>query len=156
MYIQLLRMNSPSRKGVIRLPCACANLRRAARIVTQLYDAALHPTGLHVTQFTLLQALNHVEEISQKQLAELLEIDSTTLTRTLAPLRTKGWLQSLAAQDRRELRISLTAEGKQEYERALPYWRSAQETLKQALGKKAWNRLSDATVKTAEIMIKPR
>ena len=65
-------------------------------------------------------------------------------------------LQSLAAQDRRELRISLTAEGKQEYERALPYWRSAQETLKQALGKKAWNRLSDATVKTAEIMIKPR
>ena len=72
-------------KTAVRLPCACANLRRADRVVTRYYDAVLRPSGLHVTQFTLLQALNHASEISQKQLAELLEIDSTTLTRTLAP-----------------------------------------------------------------------
>src|ERR1700733_15531166 len=97
------------RKTVVRLPCACANLRRADRVVTQFYDAALRPGGLHVTQFTLLQALYHAPEISQKQLAELLAIDSTTLTRTLAPLRRKGWLHSEAGADRRELRLSLTA-----------------------------------------------
>jgi DNA-binding MarR family transcriptional regulator len=54
-------------------------------VVTQFYDAVLRPSGLRVTQFTLLQALHHAPEISQKQLAELLAIDSTTLTRTLAP-----------------------------------------------------------------------
>src|SRR6266851_5975842 len=78
------------RKTIVRLPCACANLRRADRVVTQFYDAVLGPSGMRITQFTLLQALHHAPGISQKQLAELLEIDSTTLTRTLAPLRRKG------------------------------------------------------------------
>jgi DNA-binding MarR family transcriptional regulator len=140
------------RNTVVRLPCACANLRRADRVVTQFYDAVLRPSGLRVTQFTLLQALHHAPEISQKQLAELLAIDSTTLTRTLAPLRRKGWLHSEAGADRRELRLSLTAMGKREYERALPYWQSAQKRLQQALGKESWNHLMDAAVRTAGVM----
>jgi DNA-binding MarR family transcriptional regulator len=139
-------------KAVIRLPCACANLRRASRVVTNYYDAMLRSTGLHVSQFTLLQALNIAPEITQKQLAELLEIDSTTLTRTLAPLREKGWLLSEAGADRRELRLSLTAAGRREYKRALPYWQSAQKGLEQALGKDVWNRLIDVAVRAAGIV----
>jgi DNA-binding MarR family transcriptional regulator len=110
----------------------------------------LRPSGLHATQFTLLQALRYTSEISQKQLAELLEIDSTTLTRTLGPLRRKGWLHTEAGADRRELRLSLTAAGKREYQCALPYWRSAQKGLERALGKENWNHLVDAAVRTAE------
>ena len=138
---------------VVRLPCACANLRRADRVVTRYYDSVLRPSGLHATQFTLLQALNNAPEISQKQLAGLLEIDSTTLTRTLAPLRRKGWLHSEAGADRRELRLSLTAAGKREYKRALPYWENAQKGLEQALGKRNWDRLIDAAVCTADVKI---
>jgi DNA-binding MarR family transcriptional regulator len=143
------------KKPAIRLPCTCANLRRADRVVTRYYDAMLRPSGLHSTQFTLLQALNHAPEISQKRLADLLEIDSTTLTRTLAPLRRKGWLHAVAGVDRRELRLSLTAAGKREYKRALPYWRSAQKGLERALGEENWNRLIDAVVRTAEVLLKP-
>jgi len=138
---------------VVRLPCACASLRRADRLVARYYDAMLRPSGLHVSQFTLLQALNTAPQISQKQLAELLEIDSTTLTRTLAPLRREGWLSAAAGTDRRELRLSLTAAGKREYQRALPYWKSAQKGLAQALGKKNWNRLADAAMRTAEVVL---
>ena len=116
-------------KVVVRLPCACANLRRASRVVTNYYDAMLRPSGLHLSQFTLLQALNIAPGITQKRLAELLEIDSTTLTRTLAPLREKAWLHSEAGDDRRELRLSLTAAGKREYKRAFPYWQRAQQGL---------------------------
>ncbi len=144
-------MNSAGKKAV-RLPCACANLHRADRVVTQFYDTMLRPSGLRLTQFTLLQALNQAPGISQKQLAELLELDSTTLTRTLAPQRRKGWLHAEAGTDRRELRLSLTPAGKREYNRVLPYWQEAQKGLQQALGKKNWNRLIDATVRTAEIM----
>ena len=86
----------------IALPCACANLRRAARTVTQFYDDILRPSGMRVTQFTLLQALTLAPRISQKELARLLESDSTTLTRTLAHLRRKGWLSSVPASDRRQ------------------------------------------------------
>ena len=137
---------------MVRLPCACANLRRAERVVTRYYDAVLRPSGLHATQFTLLQALNLASGISQKQLAGLLEIDSTTLTRTLAPLRRKGWLHSEAGADRRELRLSLTAAGKREYKRALPYWQSAQNGLEQALGKPNWNHLIDSAVRAATVL----
>jgi DNA-binding MarR family transcriptional regulator len=137
--------------GVVRLPCACANLRRAARVVTQFYDAALGPSGLPVTQFTLLQALRLAPGISQKQLAELLGIDSSTLTRTLVPLRRKGWLRSAAGGDRREVRLSVTAAGNREYARALPYWESAQKGLRKALGKGNWEQLMEATVRAAGV-----
>ena len=144
--------DSSRAQTAVRLPCACANLRRADRVVTKYYDAALSPIGLHATQFTLLQALNRASGISQKQLAGLLEIDSTTLTRTLAPLRQKGWLRSEAGADRRELRLSLTATGKREYKGALPYWQSAQKGLERELGRKNWNHLIDATVRAAAVL----
>src|SRR5213080_2504071 len=69
------------------LPCACANMRRAARAVTQLYDAALRPSGLRITQFTLLRALARAGgPMTQDALGELLAVDSTTLSRTLRQL----------------------------------------------------------------------
>lgn len=123
-------------------------------MVTRYYDALLRPGGLNATQFTLLQALNEASEISQKQLAGLLEIDTTTLTRTLAPLRRKGWLQSKAGADRRELRLSLTAAGRRQYQRAVPYWQKAQKGLENALGNETWNRLVQAAVRTAEVPLK--
>ncbi len=134
---------------MIKLPCACATLRRTTRRVTQLYEQMLRPVGLTAPQFTLLQALKLAPEISQKQLAEFLAIDSTTLTRTLALLRKRGWLNARPGADRRRLRLALTKAGHKEYERALPYWQSAQKHLKQALGEPAWEKLLDALVHTA-------
>jgi DNA-binding MarR family transcriptional regulator len=135
---------------VLPLPCACANLRRAARLVTQLYEDALRPAGISAQQFTLLQTLKLAPGTSQKWLAELLGTDSTTLTRTLALLRKRGWLSSQPAPDRRALRLGLTRAGEREYERALPYWQSAQRRLKQVLGDPNWNKLIDGAVQTAE------
>jgi len=150
-------MKSPNartlRRTVVPLPCACANLRRADRVVTQFYDAVLRPSGMRSTQFTLLQALHHAPGISQKQLAELLEIDSTTLTRTLAPHVRKGWVHSKAGADRRELRLSLTPAGQQKYKRVLPYWQKAQKRLRRALGKENWTGLINVTVRTAGAML---
>jgi DNA-binding MarR family transcriptional regulator len=91
MYIQTMKqlMLNPRNK-IVSLPCACANLRRAARIVTQRYDQHLQPAGIKTTQFTLLQALTRAGNISQGHLGDLLGLDSTTLTRNLALLRRKG------------------------------------------------------------------
>jgi DNA-binding MarR family transcriptional regulator len=138
-------------RKAVRLPCACANLRRAARVITRLYDAALRPSGLGVAQFTLLQALNTAPGMSQKQLASLLEIDSTTLTRTLLPLRRARWLRSTAGDDRREIHLALTAEGERAYKRALPYWERAQAEFTRGLGAQSWNRLIELSVQTAGI-----
>jgi DNA-binding MarR family transcriptional regulator len=136
--------------SAVRLPCASANLRRAARVVTQFYEEALRPTGMRSTQFTLLQALTLLPRASQKQLAELLGMDSTTLTRTLALLRKQGWVTSKAGDDHRELRLDLTAAGIREYKRTLPYWQSAQSRLKHVLGESALQQMIEATVRAAE------
>jgi DNA-binding MarR family transcriptional regulator len=106
---------------------------------------------MRLTQFTLLQALNRVPGISQKELAELLGADSTTLTRTLALPRRKQWLRSEKGDDRRELRLYLTAAGGREYSRVLPYWQSAQKRLRQALGEKNWEEIMNTAVHTAGI-----
>lgn len=135
----------------VRLPCGCANLRRAARVITRLYDQALRPSGLGAAQFTLLQALNTAPGISQKQLGSLLEIDSTTLTRTLAPLRRAGWLRVAVGEDRRELRLALTAAGKRVYQRALPRWERAQQRFVRALGADNWDRLMELSIQTAGV-----
>ena len=139
------------KKIPVVLPCACANLRKAARMATQFYDGMLRPSRMRTTQFTLLQALNRAPGISQKNLAELLWIDSTTLTRTLAFLRRKGWLRSEAGADRRELRLFLTAAGQREYKRVLPYWESAQRRLRQAVGEKNWSQVMQAASSIAGI-----
>lgn len=133
----------------VPLPCACANLRRAARLVTQLYDDALRPRGLRATQFTLLQALSLAPGISQKELAGLLGIDSTTLTRTLSFLRRRSWLRVGTGADRRELRLVLTPAGQREYKRVLPSWQSAQTRLRQALGEANWSHVMKAARSTA-------
>ena len=102
------------------------------------------------TQFTLLQALHIAPSLSQKQLGELLGLDSTTLTRTLANLRRKGWVRSQPSADRRELHLFLTAPGQREFHRVLPYWESAQKRLRKALGAD-WNDVIDAAVRISEV-----
>jgi DNA-binding MarR family transcriptional regulator len=134
----------------VRLACACANLRRTTRLVTQLYEEVLRPARITAPQFTLLQALKLAPGISQKQLAEVLGIDSTTLTRTLALLRKRGWLNAQPGTDRRALRLALTKAGEKEYARVLPYWQSAQKRLKRALGDTNWNAMMESVAQTAD------
>lgn len=133
----------------MRLPCACATLRRTARLVTQMYEEVIRPTGVGGPQFTLLQALHVAPGVSQKELGDILGIDSTTLTRTLALLRKHGWLRADSGADRRALRLGLTKAGEKEYERVLPYWQQAQKRLKQVLGESNWNKMIEAVEHTA-------
>jgi len=148
MYIQAV-MDRKNAGEMIPLPCACANLRRAARIVTQRYEQRLRPSGLKATQFTLLQALAIAGNISQGRLGDLLGLDSTTLTRTLALLRKKGWIQAKPGEDRREIRLTLTAEGRRKYQDTLQYWQSAQKQLRKVLGEAVWKQIMEATVLAA-------
>ena len=122
--------------AVVHLSCMCASFRRASRVLTQHYDRALRPLGLRATQFTLLQALSLAGEVSQGTLGEILAIDSTTLTRTLAIMGRRGWIVSRSGEDRRERRLSLSEAGSAEFKRALPHWEKVQQELRSRLGTK--------------------
>ncbi len=124
--------------SVPNLPCLCANLRRAARALTQVYEEALRPVGLRGPQFTILQTLSIAGEITQGRMAQILAIDSTTLTRTLAIMERQGWIARREGEDRREWRIQLSKAGRSKFERALPHWEKAQALVKAKLGENRW------------------
>lgn len=142
-----LRTNQTGPPAVLPLPCLCASLRRAARAVSQLYDADLRAAKMRTTQHTLLQVLLAREGITQKELGERLALDSTTLSRTLRPLEQRGWIRSLPGEDRRERRLALTPAGRRQLERARPHWQRAQERLRKRLGAAEWNQVMAALVR---------
>jgi len=123
------------------LPCMCATLRRASRALTQHYDEEMRPLGLRATQFTILQALSLVGEVSQGRLGEILAMDSTTLTRTLEIMLAHGWIVKQHGKDRRERRLRLAKAGEAQFTRALPTWRAVQERLQRHLGNGRWKNL---------------
>ena len=121
--------------------CACLNVRKAARAITQLFDEVLQPTGLRSTQFPLLVVVARLREAPVTQLAEELVMDRTTLARNLKPLESQGLLTIEAGTDRRRHLVRLTERGHQALARALPYWEQAQHQVVTRLGQKQWHTL---------------
>jgi DNA-binding MarR family transcriptional regulator len=132
------------------LPCACQNLRRLTRVVTRIYDQELRKAGLEITQFGLLTALAATGEANQKLLSAGFAMDSTTLTRTLGLLRKQGWVRVEPGKDRRERLFRLTRAGKRQMAEAQPYWRRAEERLRQELGEQGWKSMKETVARMTE------
>lgn len=109
--------------------CVCAQLRKAARVLTQRYDAALRPSGLKVTQFSILRVLDKSSKISMTALSERLVLDRTSLTRNLKPLERDGFVQIKTGEDSRLRIVQLTARGLETLRRAEPLWRDLQQEI---------------------------
>jgi DNA-binding MarR family transcriptional regulator len=82
----------------------------------------------------------------QRELAEKLAIDSTTLTRTLDRLEERGWVTSRPGEDRRERWIRLTPRGRRRFAAAVPHWQAAQNRLRKTLGEENWSPLLERLV----------
>ncbi|NYT76088.1 MarR family transcriptional regulator [Alcaligenaceae bacterium] len=107
--------------------------------MTALYDHELAPTGLRLTQYSLLATLwreGGQKGISLSDLAAVLDMDRTTLTRNLRPMTQRQFISiDVDATDGRMRRATLTAQGVAAFESAQPFWRIAQSRVDQALGK---------------------
>jgi DNA-binding MarR family transcriptional regulator len=129
----------------------CGSFRRTSRALTQMYEEALRPLGLRATQFTILQVLERVGEVSQGRLGEMLAMDSTSLTRTLAIVRRAGWVSEQRGEDRRERWIRLSAAGEAKLKRAMPVWEKVQSRLRGKLGNRGLESLLQLTHHVTEI-----
>ena len=127
------------------LPCMCGSFRRTSRALTQLYEEALRPLGLRATQLTILQVLSRAGELSQGHLGNMLAMDSTSLTRTLAIMSRQGWITERRGEDRRERWLRLARGGETQLRRALPVWEKVQSRLRRKLGEQAWKNLLQLT-----------
>lgn len=118
--------------------CTCARLRRLTRRITAIYDEQLAPTGLRVTQYSLLATLNREggkAGITLSDLAAAMDMDRTTLTRNLRPLTARRLISiGTDATDGRARRATITARGLAAFHAARPCWRVAQAHVATTLG----------------------
>lgn len=132
--------------------CACFNFRKASRVVTQHFDRILKPSGLLITQFTILVAVSMAKAGTINELAEILVMDRTTLTRNLKPLEREGWLRIEPGQDQRTRMVSLTSDGEKTLAKAISLWKQAQDSLVEALGQQRWIALLSHLTETTALI----
>jgi DNA-binding MarR family transcriptional regulator len=158
MYLHENRLpGSPAAASIVamapdRVPtsaCVCNSLRMATRAVTQLYDDTLRPSGLRVTQFSMLAALARNREANLRRLEQELALDQTTLTRSMARLERDGLVERAPAADGRVKPMRLTAAGRAALARARPFWNRAQEQVLGELGSRGW---TDARRRLARLL----
>lgn len=120
-------------------PCHCLNIRRASRAVTQFYDKFVEQSGLKLAQYSLLRHLEIVEPVTITELAKILRIDRTTLSRNMKPLLEAGLIIVNYGEDPRSKQVMVTETGKSVMVSANKLWNKAQESLEEYLGEELHN-----------------
>lgn len=116
-------------------PCLCAALRKAARVVTKQYDEHLRQSGLRITQYSILANILRNPGISVSELARVMVMDQTTVTRNLQILKKQNYVFTREnADDQRVKSVCISELGRQVFERARPLWIEAQKEVEQDLG----------------------
>ena len=137
-------------------PCICNTLRMVSRVVTQLYDDCLRPSGLRVTQFSILAAVARLGQASLKQLEEELASDQTTLTRSLTLLERDGVLERASHPDGRIKAMRLTSKGRRALGVARPLWAQAQGKVLRELGTRTWGEAQRQLTRLYHVAVKKR
>jgi len=115
--------------------CHCLAVRQAARRITQLYDHAMAPIGLRVTQFSMLAQLRDMGPVTMSTLAQRMVMDRATLGHNLRPLETQGLVERTVGTDRRSRLVTLTPLGQERLAQGWDLWREAQAMFEETFGK---------------------
>lgn len=117
-------------------PQGCTNLklRQASRLVTRHYEAFVAPTGLKVTQYSLLSHVVKLGPVGAGALAAAMRLSASTLSRNLQPLVEQGWVDVHAGADARSRVVVATAAGRALRSEAQRAWKRAQLALNAQLG----------------------
>jgi DNA-binding MarR family transcriptional regulator len=127
--------------------CLCIGLRQAAHAMTAIYNEALAPSGLKITMFKVVRRLCEVGEPTISELAEIVDLDRSSLGRNLKVLERDGFVALGGGNDERSKVVRLTPKGKAALAKAKPLWRGVQRRMKAKLSKE-----TDALLRTMSVM----
>src|SRR5689334_17852707 len=114
--------------------CIAVRLRLLNRVVTNLYDDALRPLGVKVSQLNILIVTARLGLARPAQVCDILQLDASTLSRNVKPLQAHGWLEVVEEEDARAQPFRLTPQGERLIEQAAPAWEEAQRRATELLG----------------------
>jgi DNA-binding MarR family transcriptional regulator len=114
--------------------CVAVRVRLLNRVVSKLYDDALRPLDLKVSQLNVLVLAARLSLARPAQVCRLLRLDTSTLSRSVERMRAKGWLEVVPGKDARTQPFRLTPRGLRLLERAVPAYERAQKSARRLLG----------------------
>ena len=115
--------------------CTAVRLRLLNRVVTHLYDEALRPLGLKVSQLNILVVTANLELARPADVCRILHLEASTLSRNLERMRASGWVETVAGEDARSQPFRLTPAGKRILEQAASAWEQGQRSANDLLGR---------------------
>jgi DNA-binding MarR family transcriptional regulator len=140
-YTYIVELELDRKKMERCAECACFNLRKASRVITQLFDRSMQAGGLRGTQFSILIVLSATGPIPVTKLSEHLVMDRTTLTRNLRPLEKQGLISLMCGKDLRIRTAVVTPKGLKTLKDNFPLWERVQNQIIRKLGRKRFDSL---------------
>jgi DNA-binding MarR family transcriptional regulator len=131
--------------------CVAVRLRLLNRVITNIYDDALRPLDLKVSQMIILVAAAKMGTARPIEVCEHLHLDVSTLSRNVERMKARGWLEVVPdEEDGRSQPFRLTLQGRKLLEKAVPAWSKAQQQVKTMLGSGFVEQLNQ-TLKHAQV-----
>jgi DNA-binding MarR family transcriptional regulator len=122
--------------------CLAVRVRMLNRVITNLYDEALRPLGLKVSQLNLLVVAAKLGTARPTEVCDILLLDPSTLSRNVERMQAQGWLEVVTDSDRRAQPFRITAKGRALLKRAVPLWEQAQKQAAELLSEQGVRLLS--------------
>jgi DNA-binding MarR family transcriptional regulator len=136
------REDSPPRL-LERMACECiaVRVRLLNRVISALYDDAMRPHGVRISQGNILVAVGVQGEVRPAELCRALRIEKSTLSRDVELIKQQGWIESNPPQAGRNHALRLTPAGRQLLAEVQPAWERAQAEAQVLLGESGVNAL---------------
>jgi DNA-binding MarR family transcriptional regulator len=130
--------------ALVAQECIANRVRLLNRAVSSMYDEALRPHGLRITQMSILVVVSMLEEASPGDFGRILCLEKSTVSRTLDRLRGHGWIDVRSGVDARSTRVRITAKGAAKLRAVSSAWRRIQGKAQEILGDDAVHELRKA------------
>src|SRR5438874_10618169 len=75
--------------------CIAVRLRMLNRVITNIYDNALRPLDLKVSQMNILVAAAKMGTARPLEVCQYLHLDVSTLSRNVERMKARGWLEEI-------------------------------------------------------------
>lgn len=127
--------NTPQFDQVDPTQCINAKVRRLHRLLNTAYQERIRPFGLQGSMLSMLFIIGKRVGVAQKELADRLVLDQSTVSRDIRKLESKGWIRAERGQDPRVSALYMTREGEILLEEVTPVWEEIHQRMQTLLGK---------------------
>lgn len=123
--------------------CYCVVLRKMSRRLTSLYDEALEPFGINISQFSQLRNIRFRAPVSVTELASILDLDRSTVGRNTKVLQRMGLVDAVPGEDQRESVLVLTDRAIELLAETTPVWRAVQQRVEKSVDSALLDKMMD-------------